>query len=391
MIIFSHFKHYLKVRFVPDLIALYSNRLILRIALGLLSLFTPIFLFEQFNFSIKAVLIFYLSIFIMNLFLVAPGAMFMSRTSLKNSMLWSLPFLLLYLISLYCFSSSPFIFAFLAIISIVFYRVLYWIPFNTNFAELSDPLQRGRQLALFQAVVSIISIFVPMAAGFIVAEFGFQVLFFLSIILTLVSMIPFVFMRRSSDEKFSFSYIQSFKELFKKANRRLLLAYGGDGAQSVAGFAVWPIFIYQILNGQYLSVGLISSVIIFITIILQLIFGDLSDRISKKKLVKLGSFLYSSGWFLKIFIDTGFQIFVIGTFHNFAAIVNRLPFDTLMYERAADQGHYVDEYTVLREMALSIGRIIMLIILIILFEFFNLSLPIAFLLAAIAALFINFL
>jgi len=35
-----------------------------------------------------------------------------------------------------------------------------------------------------------------------------------------------------------------------------------------------------------------------------------------------------------------------------------------MYEQAADSGHYIDEYTVLREIALSIGRVLMLLVLV---------------------------
>ncbi len=64
------------------------------------------------------------------------------------------------------------------------------------------------------------------------------------------------------------------------------------------------------------------------------------------------------GWVVKMFVGTGFQVFVASTYHSFANIVMRTPFDTLMYERAADSGHYVDEYTVVRELALGVGRMI---------------------------------
>ena len=58
-----------------------------------------------------------------------------------------------------------------------------------------------------------------------------------------------------------------------------------------------------------------------------------------------------------------------------------------MYEQAADRGHYVDEYTVLREISLNIGRVLMLVSLFILFYFVGLTF--AFILAAIASLLIN--
>ena len=100
-------------------------------------------------------------------------------------------------------------------------------------------------------------------------------------------------------------------------------------------------------------------------------------------------FFYAIGWIIKIFVATSFQIFIVSTYHNLTAIFRRIPFDTLMYEKAADWGHYVDEYTVLRELALNIGRVLMMIITAILVYFFGITA--AFVLAAIMSLFINIL
>ncbi len=173
----------------------------------------------------------------------------------------------------------------------------------------------------------------------------------------------------------------------KKKNRKLLLAYGGDGAEGMVGIVIWPIFIFQLLNGNYLAVGIISSLIIVASVALRLVVGALTDKMSKRKLIKVGFILYAVGWIGKVFIQTAFQIFIVSSYHSFAAVVRRTPFTTLMYEQAADRGHYVDEYTVLREISLNIGRVLMLVSLFILFYFVGLTF--AFILAAIASLLIN--
>ncbi len=61
----------------------------------------------------------------------------------------------------------------------------------------------------------------------------------------------------------------------------------------------------------------------------------------------------------------------------------------MTYEIAADQEHYVDEYTVLREMSIQFGRVFT--ILLVLFLSLFLSLQWIFILAATAALFFNLL
>jgi len=105
--------------------------------------------------------------------------------------------------------------------------------------------------------------------------------------------------------------------------------------------------------------------------------------------MKIGSILYSFGWIVKIFITSAFHIFLASTYHNFALIILRTPFDALMYEKAADAGHFVDEYSTLREMYLQTGRVIIMILILIMLNF--VSINVAFFLAAMASLLVNLL
>ena len=54
---------------------------------------------------------------------------------------------------------------------------------------------------------------------------------------------------------------------------------------------------------------------------------------------------------------------MFSTYHN-CRVFAKTPFDALNYDIAADHGHYVDEYTVIREMAIAIGGY---------YEYFNLG------------------
>ena len=152
---------------------------------------------------------------------------------------------------------------------------------------------------------------------------------------------------------------------------------------------MWPIFIWQILNGQYLTVGILTSIITLAAVILKLIIGDYTDRFNKRKLMRAGSILYAIGWIAKMFVTTAFQIFVASTFHSFALILLRTPFDALMYDKAADSGHYIDEYSTLREMYLQAGRLLVMAVILVMLNFWSLNL--VFLLAAVSSLLINLL
>ena len=169
----------------------------------------------------------------------------------------------------------------------------------------------------------------------------------------------------------------------------MLIAYASDGAQSFVGVVIWPVFIFQLLRHNYEAVGGISALIVLLTVFFQLFVGSLTDKTKKKRVLKWGSALYSLGWVLKGFVTTAFNIFLASVFQNFSALLLRTPFDTLFYEKAADRGSYIDEYTVLREISLNIGKVITGLILLLLIYFFGIR--ISFILAGIASLFVNLL
>ena len=241
-------------------------------------------------------------------------------------------------------------------------------------------------MAYLAALGYLIGIGSPLLAGFLLTQSSFSTLFIITIVILIIAIFPLAKLSKSQ-VKFEFSYFQSFRELFKKTNKRLRTVYLADGAQGLVGVVIWPIFIYQILKGQYLAVGAVTALVIIGTIICQLLMGNYTDKFSKRKLMRVGSFVYAFGWMAKMFVVTAFQIFIIGTFHSLGYIVLRTPFDAFSYEQFTDRGTYLDEYTVLREMSINFGRAIMGLCLIVLIGLVGLK--VAFPIAAMASLLIN--
>ena len=168
----------------------------------------------------------------------------------------------------------------------------------------------------------------------------------------------------------------------------MLISFAADGAQTIVAIVFWPLFIWFILQQSYTAVGIVTSLIILVSIVVRLLVGDYTDRIDKKKLLKYGTILYALGWLVKIFVATGFHIFLVSTYHNFSEIMMRTPYEALTYERAADSGEMVDEYAALREIALTFGRVLMILLVFGLLSFTG-NFEISFIMAAIASLLIN--
>jgi len=381
-------KDFKNVKLSGSLTALYSNKIIQQIAGGLVGLFFPVMLYKVLGFSIYKVGLYFVFSWGIWFFMVPIGAKIMSKIGLKKSMMISVVFLCLYYALARWFEfSENWLYLIFVVIFVNLQRMLYWIPFHTDFAEFSDKKTRGRQMSFLVSVASLISILVPFVGGQVLENYGFSLLFIISIFIAAVSFVPLL-MVPEVRENFSYSYFQTFKELFRKSKRKMLLSYAADGMQSAVGTLVWPIFIWLILDQSYSAMGIVTALIVLASTVLRLFIGDWTDKVDKKKVLKYGTWLNSLGWIMKMFVGTGFQIFAASTYHQFAGVVMRTPFDALMYEKAADSGHYVDEYTVLREMALGIGRLIMLALLFLTF-FLTGSFIWMFLLAAVIALLMN--
>jgi len=271
-----------------------------------------------------------------------------------------------------------------ALLSLFFYitwHAIYWVPFHTAFAEIAPKKKLGSVIGLLNAGYAFISIATPILSAWIITSFGYSALLLIAAIFVLFSIVP-IFFVSVSQETFEYGFWQTFKILFSKKERSLLILYAAEGAENVVGFLVWPIFIFLLFQGKYLEVGAVATAVVLVSMFLQLIVGRLSDHFNPQKIFRFGAGLTSLGWFLRMFVSTATQVFFVGIFYSFSAILMNTPFEAIMYTRAADAGHYVDEYTVLREMALSVGRTSILILLAVLVSI--VGFPIAFFLAAVA-------
>ncbi len=385
--------------------SIYTSRTIGRISLAMMGLFLPIFLFQLFDGNIRTVMIYYIIDRMLYVLLLPFGAkLALNKIGIKRSMIVSTLWIVLYFVVFYLankwfmlendlpsglshFQAAALFFSF-SLFFLNARRLIYWVPFHTDFAKFTDKKNRVRQLCLLEASLMFLKAVMPVIAGWIIFTFDYNVLFVLSIIIYFASAVPLVAMP-ATDEKFSWNYKKTLKEIFSKKRRSTVLAYFGDGIEYIINIVIWPIFLFELLQGNHLQVGALSSLIVLVSIALQFTVGRFGDAGKRDKILRVGIIFYSIGWLIKIFIQTAFQIFVVSTYHNIARIFTRAPFDALYYEKAADEGHFVDEYTVVREMALNFGSAVGFFLVMLIAP--KLGIQWTFILGAISTLFMNFL
>jgi hypothetical protein len=92
---------------------------------------------------------------------------------------------------------------------------------------------------------------------------------------------------------------------------------------------------------------------------------------------------------MRIFATTALYVFVVDIYQRITKDFSFISFDSFVYDYTADQGNLVDEYTILKEISLHLGKVIGYL-LIILMSFY-IALNYIFVLALIASLGLNLL
>jgi len=272
--------------------------------------------------------------------------------------------------------------------AIVAFRVFHWVPFHVDFTLFTQAGERGRQVSVSFATIAFMGVIGPILAGFIIANAGYHALFGTSVVLLIAATISYSYVPETPTH-FDWGWLETWKNFISPENRAVVVGEFANGAEVVVNLIVWPIFLYVLLDGNVFDIGAISAVIVAATIVIQLLVGRYLDRetSSKERTLRIGSTLYAVGWILKIFVLSTLHVFVIGLYHNIVKIFTATPYSAILYDMSSDKGDYVDEFTVVREMAGHLGRTVCLVVIAVISIFIPLAWT--FILAAVASISLN--
>ena len=254
--------------------ALASNRLLSFAASSIVGVFLPIFLYEFFDLSIAAVLLWYAINFAVKFPFQVWAAQIFSRTGLIASMVLGTLGIMLFYWTFYLLDTgsrlNPFLLMAVGIFGLMIVSCFYWSPFHIDYASLSPKRSRSAYLARLYALQQLITVITPVIAGWVILTYGYHVNFFLGLVLAGASIVPLLFLP-AFKVNYEFGFWESFRRLFSRRFRPMSLSMMAYGAENIVGVVVWPIFLYTIFNGQYLEIGAFAGIIVVIGLIIELI------------------------------------------------------------------------------------------------------------------------
>lgn len=343
---------------------IFVSTILVNFALAMVMIFEPIYLY-QIGYSLQKIMFFYLLVYAIYILIMPLGAKFARARGYEWGIFWGSCFFALFYLALFFITKFEWLF-YVAPLIFAVQKMFYWPAYHAGFAKFSDVTEEGREVGALSISTSLVYILGPAFAGFIISNWGYGDLFVIASLIFLLSNLPTLITKEKFRYK-DFSYLQAYKDLLSKENRRAFFAYLGFGEELVV-LVLWPISISLIVT-NILDLGLIVALATFITMLITLYIGKLSDSRYKKSVLNLGSAFYAFAWFIRIFVVNQIGVFLVDTMSRLAKNIIMVPLTSITYERAKKKS--VMSSVVFFEMSLAIGKL--LAILLIYFALFFIS------------------
>ncbi|MDP2630403.1 MAG: MFS transporter [Candidatus Uhrbacteria bacterium] len=364
-----------------ELKELYLTMTMLNFALASGMLFEPIYLYTL-HFSLSQIMLYYFAVYFVYFFLMPLGGRFVKRYGFEHGIIFGSIFLVAYFIFLLAIPHSP-IYLVGAILSLALQKTFFWPGFHADLAFFSKAEERGRQVSVVALLDSLSYVIGPLAGGILIALFGFAGLFTVMCAIILLSNIPLM----TTKERFkpsTLSYIEPYKTLIAKENRKYFFSYIGYGEELVS-LVIWPIFVYVTFT-TFTSTGAAITFSTLITSLAILYVGRQTDIRDRNKVLRVSTLLLSLSWVLRTIARGASAVIFADFFSRTSRYLFALPFFSGLYRHATETS--IVRTVIFFEMALTVGKMIVAAFLAIVFYYIPVSSSwnVAFITAAIFSL-----
>ena len=330
---------------------LYLATVLQNLALAMLLLFEPIYLWQQ-GFSVSQILWFFLAIYVIYLFTVPLGAKFATIQGFEKSIAISTIAQIAYYAALYLVAWSWW-WAVPAVLLYTLQKMFYWPAWHADFARYSDLTEEGKEVSALHVTLSAVYIVGPLIGGALITYGSWLSMFIFGCLLILVSNWPLLRTREQFTPR-NFPYGEAFKRLFARENWRSFIGYLGFGEELIL-LVLWPVFIATVIT-QYVEIGALVAGSTLIMVLATLYVGKLSDEQNKHSLLRMATVLYVLTWLARLLIRSPFSVFMVDSSSRLTKNIVQVPLHTLLYEKA--KSHSVMDTVVAFEMALVVGKIV---------------------------------
>lgn len=359
-----HEKSYKNKEGLNGIHAIYINNLMRTLAFSIGGLFSPLYIFflgydsggliEGFRVLILAIVVERAAVTLLAL----PLGRLVFRLGFKWSILLGSSLLSIYFLLPSIYPRSLTLIVAMSLLA-AFEILIYWLARMSLMSLDGERSKYGHEISFMAITDRLVSILGPFVGGYLLTTGGFQSLFLVVTMISIVSALPMFFIRNHEiKDGISFSGLVEFVK--EKENRHLNISFFGQGLNNAIDGFFWPVFFYLILK-SYELMGGVSSVITALTIVMVYLAGRKFDRLrslggneDEASFTKTTVFL-SLLTFIRPFFGSIVGIIGYDLIYSLTVPYWWIPYDSYLYSAGKRQVSPLAFFTY-REVIYSIGR-----------------------------------
>ncbi len=344
----------------------------------LIGIFVPVYMYSL-GLSIIQICI-YTAIYSMIYLLLTPYSIdLINKIGFKKMLLLSIPMYFFHIISLNYISENH-LYIYLASITFGLYIVTFWPTMHAQITLSGDNHKRASQIGTLQVLASIFSAIAPILGGFILEYFGYYSLLLFSLVFLFLGIIPLLLSEDLKLKNYSFAF-KDYKRLWNWKNKNDVIAFKSEGIEMFLGIILWPIILYILLKNNFFNLGLLYTILSFLSVVFIVYFKSKLDKINKNIFFKKITKGLSISWFLRILVLLFGNIFlyIVETFYKLIISMFSISYWTIFYNNAKNKNTM--DYIILRELHLHSSKIFFMLFIIPFLFFFGENLSTLFLIS----------
>ncbi len=280
-------RHFWRHASFSEVAELYASRTLRMTALYLVGGFLSIFLYKN-GYGITSIALFWLTLNLFRVVISLPLAKLVSIIGPKRSTFISN---ISYIPAMVGFALLP-TYGIWMLAPIIFFEAisisLYSIAYNVGFSKVKSPSNGGKELAFMHIMEKLACGLSPVVGGFLALWFGPEVVLVISGALFLAAAVPLF----RTGEKVKLRKPLNVRALPWKLIRGHIVPHAIFSFQAYIIGTVWALYVAVVVIGVgtgdevYAVVGVLSSVVLFVSLIAAIIYGRLVDNKKGKELMQ---------------------------------------------------------------------------------------------------------
>ncbi len=225
----------------------------------------------------------------------------------------------------------------------------YWIPYHIFFVQKwkKSTSHFGKSTAMRIFLSRLASAIAPAIGGVVIVNYGFRILFVISLIVLVISAFPTLFIVHDWEHKEHSARKIIKKALLDKRYKTMFMGFLFESMDFAVYTVFWPIMIFTFL-GDFEKIGFLTGFSMLVSSLVTLLVGNLLDKHGSKKVHLFGIINNSLLYLLRFFITSPFGVYVVDIADRANSPFYSTPNMSISYEKARVLGK--SDFMIFREM-----------------------------------------